>query len=87
MTAIELRALLAAKGLSQRGTAKQLDINERTMRAYCLGEKKIPVIFALAMRALTGGQAQLADIPDKVRPTRDTLMPVGDLADYFKRPK
>jgi DNA-binding XRE family transcriptional regulator len=85
MDHVEIRALLAANGLSQRGAAKSLGINERTMRAYCSGEKKIPTLVKLAMRALTGGQATIADIPDKTQPTSETLMPVGDIQAYFKR--
>lgn len=38
MTATQLRALLDKAGLSQRGAAKQLGIDERTMRRYCAGE-------------------------------------------------
>lgn len=42
MTANELRSLLEAAGLSQRGAARQLDIDERTMRRYCAGELPVP---------------------------------------------
>ena len=38
----QLRAVLAAAGLSQRGAARMLDIDERTMRRYAAGEWPIP---------------------------------------------
>jgi transcriptional regulator with XRE-family HTH domain len=52
MTAAELRKLLEAHGMSQRGTAKLLGINERTMRDYVAGETKIPGPVAIAVRCL-----------------------------------
>jgi plasmid maintenance system antidote protein VapI len=42
MTALQLQRLLDRAGLSQRGAAKALEINERTMRKYCAGDSKIP---------------------------------------------
>lgn len=52
MTSIELRALLAACGRSQRGMAKALDINERTMRYYASGELPIPRAVEYAIKYL-----------------------------------
>jgi transcriptional regulator with XRE-family HTH domain len=42
MTTNQLRALLKAAGLSQRGAAKLLEIDERTMRRYCAGSQAVP---------------------------------------------
>jgi hypothetical protein len=42
MTALQLQRLLDRAGISQRGMAKALEINERTMRKYCSGDAKIP---------------------------------------------
>lgn len=42
MTGKQLQSLLDRAGLSQRGTAKLLGINERTMRRYCAGDSAIP---------------------------------------------
>jgi hypothetical protein len=42
MTALQLQRLLDRAELSQRGAAKALDINERTMRKYAAGDSKIP---------------------------------------------
>lgn len=37
-----LRALLDCAGLSQRAAARQLGINDRTMRRYCSGDRPLP---------------------------------------------
>lgn len=50
MNATELRALLESAGLSQRGAARLLDIDERTMRRYCSGDLPIPNVIVLALR-------------------------------------
>lgn len=51
-----LKLLLARARLSQRGAAKLLGINERTMRYYCSGhpDHEIPYVvqYALEMAAL-----------------------------------
>ena len=52
MTTTELRDLLASLGLSQRGAAKQLGIDERTMRRYCAGDLPVPRVVQLALSAL-----------------------------------
>lgn len=41
MTASELRALLATASVSQRGLAMLLEVNERTVRCYALGQMPI----------------------------------------------
>ena len=54
MTALQLQRLLDRAGLSQRGAAKALEINERTMRKYCAGDQKIPKTVELALLYLCG---------------------------------
>lgn len=49
-----LRATLDAAGLSQRGAARALDIDERTMRRYCAGELPVPRLVWLALDGLKG---------------------------------
>lgn len=53
---MDLRALLERAGLSQRRAARELDIDERTMRRYCGGEIPIPRVVTLALE-------RLADLP------------------------
>ena len=52
MTAAQLKRALAKAGLSQRGAAKLLDINERTMRRYVSGEQSIPCVVEYALNWL-----------------------------------
>lgn len=52
LTALQLQRLLDRAGLSQRGAAKALEINERTMRKYCAGDSKIPKTVELALMYL-----------------------------------
>lgn len=49
MTPLQLQRLLGRSGLSQRGAAKALEINERSMRRYCSGEQPIPKTVELAL--------------------------------------
>jgi plasmid maintenance system antidote protein VapI len=42
VTAMQIQRLLDRSGISQRGAAKALEINERTMRKYCAGDAPIP---------------------------------------------
>jgi hypothetical protein len=49
-TADLLRKQLEQAGLSQRGAAKELGIDERTMRRYCSGELDVPMIVTMALR-------------------------------------
>jgi plasmid maintenance system antidote protein VapI len=49
MTAVQLQRLLDRAKLSQRGAAKALEINERTMRKYCAGDSPIPRTVELAL--------------------------------------
>jgi plasmid maintenance system antidote protein VapI len=50
MTALQLQRLLDSAGLSQRGAAKAIGINERTMRKYVAGESEIPLTVEFALR-------------------------------------
>jgi len=50
MTASQLQKLLDRAGLSQRGAAKAIRINERTMRKYVAGESAIPLTVEYALR-------------------------------------
>ncbi len=54
MTALQLQRLLDRAGLSQRGAAKALEINERTIRKYVAGESKVPKTVELALLYLCG---------------------------------
>lgn len=60
MTALQLQRLLDRAGLSQRGAAKALEINERTMRKYCAGDAPIPKTVVLALLYLAS-QSDAAD--------------------------
>lgn len=50
MTATQLGELLDRAGLSQRGAAKAIGINERTMRKYIAGQAPIPRTVEYALR-------------------------------------
>lgn len=50
MTAAQLAKLLDRAGLSQRGAAKAIGINERTMRKYIAGQAPIPSTVEYALR-------------------------------------
>lgn len=50
MTGGQLQKLLDRAGLSQRGAAKAIGINERTMRKYVAGESPIPRTVEYALR-------------------------------------
>lgn len=50
MTALQLQRLLDRAGLSQRGAAKAIGINERTMRKYIAGESETPLTVEYALR-------------------------------------
>lgn len=49
MTPAQLQRLLDSAELSQRRAAKEIGINERTMRKYISGESKIPKTVELAL--------------------------------------
>jgi hypothetical protein len=52
MTPKQLRTTLARIGLSQRGAARLLNIDERTMRKYIAGDLVIPEMLVWALRGL-----------------------------------
>lgn len=52
MTGLQLKRALRNAGLSQRGAAKALEINERTMRRYISGEQPIPRVVEYALNWL-----------------------------------
>jgi DNA-binding XRE family transcriptional regulator len=52
MTANQLQKLLDRAGISQRGAARELGINERTMRLYVAGDAVIPRTVELACKYL-----------------------------------
>lgn len=49
MTPTQLKRLLASAELSQRAAAKEIGVNERTMRKYVSGEAPIPRAVELAL--------------------------------------
>jgi hypothetical protein len=54
----QMRSLIERAGLTQRGAARELDINERTMRGYCAGDK-VPRVVMLAMERLVDLKRQI----------------------------
>jgi hypothetical protein len=53
MNARQLQTLLAKSGYSQRRAAREIDINERTMRKYVAGDAPIPRTVALSLERLS----------------------------------
>jgi transcriptional regulator with XRE-family HTH domain len=53
-----LRVMLKTAGLSQRAAAREVGINERTMRRYCGGEK-VPRVVILTLERLLHLQRQV----------------------------
>lgn len=47
-----VRQLIATLGLSQRAAARELDLNERTMRRYCAAGEPVPRVVMLALERL-----------------------------------
>lgn len=54
-----LRELLADAAISQRGAARELDIDERTMRRYCAGELPVPKVVWLALETVKRKKARV----------------------------
>ena len=52
-----IRARLAALGLSQREAARQLGVDDRTMRYYCAGKEPVPPAVMLALEELRANAA------------------------------
>lgn len=57
MTPNELRAAPAALGVSGRGLARVLDVNEKTFRRWGTGELPIPRSVQIAVAAMLAGYA------------------------------
>jgi transcriptional regulator with XRE-family HTH domain len=53
MTGTELRALLRQHDISQRELARQLEMDQRTIRYYCAG-KPMPRVVQLAIAHVLG---------------------------------
>lgn len=64
MTGGQLQRLLDRAGLSQRGAAKTLGINERTMRKYVAGDQAIPKVVELAIWCLAN-HAEVIEVKRK----------------------
>jgi len=47
-----VRQQLERAGLSQRAAARELGLDERTMRRYCSGELAVPMVVTMALRWL-----------------------------------
>ena len=62
MTATQFRAALDKLGLSQRGLAALLAVNERTSRAWALGQSAIPECTAILLRLLLAKKITIQDI-------------------------
>lgn len=54
----KVRALLTQAGLGQRAAAVELQINERTMRGYCAGDR-VPKVVMLALERLVDLQRRI----------------------------
>jgi hypothetical protein len=69
MTARQLRMALKRLGTSQRGMARILGINERSMRGYVslADERRIPEPIAVLISLLADGKITVADIEERRR--------------------
>lgn len=54
----QVRQLIGVLGLTQRAAARALEINDRTMRSYCAGDK-VPRMVILALERLVDMQRQI----------------------------
>lgn len=59
MTGSQLQKLLDRAGLSQRGAAREIGINERTMRKYVADDAEIPRTVEYALRWVIHLQSQV----------------------------
>lgn len=59
MTGPDIRDLLAAAGLGQRGAARALGIDERTVRRYVAGDLPVPKVVEVALEGMTGWNRRL----------------------------
>jgi plasmid maintenance system antidote protein VapI len=65
VTPLQLQRLLGRAGLSQRGAARAIGINERTMRKYIAGEAKVPLTVEYALRWITRGSEAVSEPQEK----------------------
>jgi DNA-binding transcriptional regulator YiaG len=63
MTPVQLQAALDRIGLSQRGGARFLEIDERTMRKWIAGEARIPEATAKLLRVMIRLKLAPEDVP------------------------
>lgn len=54
-----IRELINRTGLSQRGVARELEVDDRTLRYWCSGEKPIPKMAFLALERLVQLQREI----------------------------
>lgn len=52
MSPDEFRAEIAALGMNQREAAAALEVDERTVRKWCLGERAVPGPARIALRCM-----------------------------------
>lgn len=64
MTPTALRAAPASLGLSGRGLARVLDVNEKTWRRWVAGQVPIPCSVALVVQAMLDGWKPKSEIID-----------------------
>lgn len=62
--ATRLRAWLTEYGRTQRGLARELGVDERTIRYYCSGQQPVPRVVWLALAHLASESALDAITPD-----------------------
>lgn len=72
MNAEQLAQLLGKLGISQRGAARKIGINERTMRKYIAGEAVIPRTVAMALTQLQIDQ-EYEGVLAEMRNARDAM--------------
>jgi transcriptional regulator with XRE-family HTH domain len=65
MNGKQLQRLLDAAGLSQRGAARRLGIDERTMRRYIADELPVPRSVQIALERLRGGVVGVDELDDR----------------------
>lgn len=72
MNSKQLQGLLDRIGISQRAAARELGINERTMRKYVAGDAEIPKTIELALVRLRLGKEQ-ADLLAELEEARGKM--------------
>ena len=54
VSADEFRDAIAALGMTQRDAARALEVDERTVRKWALGERSVPGPVRVALRLMAG---------------------------------